>query len=145
MGKSVLLLLPLLAALSGCGVLEGFDPELNAVGKQVVSDWKQRPETAAAQFEYTHGLDADDRLVLQVMLEADRISDQVVDEFVQIARRDCWRGTWKSCSARYVVYSTDDPPYGDRRDSGKPVREGDVDLPPDLELVFGPRPERPKS
>lgn len=77
------------------------------------------------------------------MVKADAISDDVVDELVQIARRGCWRGTWKDCPARYVIYSTDDPPYADERDSGKPVREGDVDLGPELEHRFGPRPTRP--
>ncbi|MGW6935149.1 hypothetical protein ACWGE0_34155 [Lentzea sp. NPDC054927] len=138
----MLRLLPILLLLTGCSVLEGFDPELDAIGKQVVADWKQRPDVAAAQFEYTHGLDAGDSLRLEVMLKAEAITGPVVDEVVEVARRDCWRGTWKSCSASYVVYTTADPPYADKPESGKPVRNGKLDLPPELETSYGPRPTR---
>lgn len=124
-------------------MFESFHPEINAIGKQTVADWKQRQDVAAAQFEYTHGLDAGDSLSLQVMLKAESITSQSVDEVVEIARRNCWRGTWNSCSATYVVYSTDDPPYAEKPESGKPVRRGKVDLPPSLEASYGPRPTRP--
>lgn len=139
----MLRLLPILLLLTGCSVFESFHPEINAIGKQIVADWKQRPDVAAAQFEYTHGLDAGDHLSLQVMLKAEAITDSVVDEVVDIARRDCWRGTWDSCSATYLVYSTADPPYADKPGSGKPVRDGRVDLPAELEASYGPRPTRP--
>lgn len=145
MGCAALRLLPLLVLLAGCSVLEGFDPELNAVGKQVVAEWKQREDVAAAQFEYTHGLDAGDLLTLQVMVKAEAISDPVVDEIVEVARRECWRGTWKPCGPRFVVYSTQDPPYADKPDTGKPVREGTIDLQPELETSYGPRPTRPSK
>ncbi|MFS8098093.1 hypothetical protein LFM09_13205 [Lentzea alba] len=140
-------LVPVLAVLllTGCSVFESFNPLLNEIGKQIVADWKQRPDVAAAQFEYTHGLDAGDSLQVQVMLKAEEINDAVVDEVVEIARRDCWRGTWGSCSATYVVYTTADPPYADKPESGKPVRQGEVDLPPELEASYGPRPTRPSK
>jgi hypothetical protein len=131
--------------LAGCSVLEGFDPELNAVGRQVVADWKQRPDVAAAQFEYTHGLDAGDSLRLEVMLKAEAFTDPIVDEVVEVARRDCWRGTWKPCSASYLVYTTADPPYADKPESGKSVRNGNLDLPPELEASYGPRPTQPSK
>jgi len=139
----LVLVVALTGLLAGCGVLEGFDPEINAVGRQIVADWKQRQDVAAAQFEYRHGLDAGDSLSLEVMLKAETITDPAVDEVVEIARRDCWRGTWKSCSARYAVYTTDDPPYADKPESGKPVRQGTLDLPDELEASYGPRPTRP--
>lgn len=141
----MLRLLPIVLLLTGCSVFESFHPEINAIGKQTVADWKQRPDVAAAQFEYTHGLDAGDHLRLEVMLQAENLSSAVVDEVVEIARRNCWRGTWDSCSATYVVYSTDDPPYADKPESGKPVRHGKVDLPPELEASYGPRPPRPSK
>jgi hypothetical protein len=126
-------------------MFESFHPEINAIGKQTVTDWKQRPDVAAAQFEYTHGLDAGDHLSLQVMLKAENISDPVVDEVVEIARRNCWRGTWNSCSATYLIYTTADPPYADKPGSGKPVRQGKVELSPELEAGYGPRPTRPSK
>ncbi|MET9633179.1 hypothetical protein ABZX92_37545 [Lentzea sp. NPDC006480] len=46
------------------------------------------------------------------MLKAEKITDPVVDEIVEIACRECWRGTWET---------------------GEPVRDGKVDLPPELE------------
>lgn len=141
----MLRLVPILLLLTGCSVFESFDSEINGIGRQIVADWKDRQDVAAAQFEYTHGLDAGDSLRLEVMLKAEAITAPVVDEVVEIARRDCWRGTWKSCSASYAVYTTADPPYADKPDSGKPVREGKIDLPPELETSYGPRPTRPSK
>ncbi|MEV6240155.1 hypothetical protein [Lentzea sp. NPDC051838] len=141
----MLRLLPVLLLLTGCSIFESFNPQINAIGKQIVADWKQRPDVAAAQFVYRHGLDAGDSLGLEVMLKAESITDPVVDEVVEIARKDCWLGTWDSCSATYTVYTTADPPYADKPESGKPVRSGKVDLPPELETSYGPRPTRPSK
>ncbi|HEX8868734.1 MAG TPA: hypothetical protein VF821_23945 [Lentzea sp.] len=141
----MLRLLPILLLLTGCSIFESFNPQVNAIGKQIVADWEQRQDVAAAQFEYRHGLDLGDHLSLEVMLKADAISDRVVDEVVEIARKDCWLGTWDSCNATYTVYTTADPPYADKPETGEPVRRGNVDLPPELEASYGPRPTRPSK
>lgn len=137
--------LALTGLLAGCTIFEGFDADLNEIAKQTVADWKARPDVAAAQFEYTHGLDAGDSVSLQVMLKAESITDPVLDEVVGIAQRNCWRGTWKNCGATYAVYTTADPPYADKKGSGKAVRHGRLELPDDLETSYGPRPTRPSK
>ncbi|KJK52795.1 hypothetical protein UK23_02165 [Lentzea aerocolonigenes] len=129
--------------MSGCNLFEAYDPAINATGKQVVAEWKQRPEVAAAQFEYRHGLDAGGHLRLEVMLKAEAITDAVLDEIVEIARKDCWLGTPYDCYATYVIYTTDDPPYADKPGTGKWVRQGEVELTADMEASYGPRPARP--
>ncbi|MFI6098750.1 hypothetical protein ACIA8G_24615 [Lentzea sp. NPDC051213] len=139
----MLRLIPLLALLlTGCSALEGFDPEINAVGRQTVADWKQRSDVVAAQFEYKHGLDAGGSLKLEVMLKAEDSDDSKINELVELVERNCWR-TWKSCNASYTMYTTADPPYADVQGSGKPVREGRVTLTGEMESRYGPRPTRP--
>ena len=128
---------------AGCGVLESFDPEIDAVGRQIAADWKKLPAVAAAQYEYRHGLDAGQSMTVEVMLHADKVA--AADEAIEIARRDYWRGTWQNFGVGYLVYSTDDPPYADKPESGKPFRSGKVDLTDTLEASYGPRPTRPSK
>lgn len=133
------------ALLGGCTVFESFDAEIDAVGRQIVEDWKKLPSVAAAQYEYRHGLDLGQHMTVEVMLHADKATPAAVDEVVQIAQRDLWRGTWKDFGLGYLVYSTDDPPYADKKGSGRAVRQGDVELPDELVASYGPRPTRPSK
>lgn len=139
----MLRLLPIVLLLTGCSVLEGFDPAIDAVGKQIVADWKQRQDVAAAQYEYRHGLDQGNVLSVEVMLHADKITDAAVDELVEIAEHDCWRAGPRCSSLGYAVHTTADPPYADKPESGKAVRSGKVDFHQDLSELkakYGPRP-----
>ncbi|MFD4672254.1 hypothetical protein ACFWNN_21180 [Lentzea sp. NPDC058450] len=141
----MLRLLPVLLLLTGCGVLENFNADVNAVGKQIVADWKQRPDVAAAQFEYRHGLDLGESMRVEVLVHADKITATTVDDLVEIARRDYWRGTSSDVGVGYLVYSTDDPPYADKPGEAEPIGQGDIEFDGDLTASYGPRPTRPSK
>jgi hypothetical protein len=142
----VLRLLPiLLLLLTGCSVLENFHADVNSVGKQIVADWKQRPDVAAAQFEYRHGLDLGESMTVEVLVHADKITDTTVADLVEIAKRDYWRGTWRSVSTGYLIYSTDDPPYAAKRGQAKPIADGDITFEGDPAASYGPRPTQPSK
>lgn len=139
--------LALTGLVAGCGVLEGFDPEINAVGRQIVADWKERPDVAAAQFEYRHGLDLGESMSVEVLVHADKITDGTVRELLDIARRDYWRGTSRSVGTTYAVYSTGDPPYADKPGEAEPLDHGPLtfEAVTDPSASYGPRPTRPSK
>jgi hypothetical protein len=142
----MLRLLPvLLLLLTGCSVLEGFNADVNAVGRQIVADWRQRPEVAAAQFEYRHGLDLGESMTVEVMVHADKITESTVRDLVDIAKRDYWRGTWRDVGTGYLVYSTADPPYADKPGQAKPIADGRIEFDGDPAASYGPRPTRPSK
>ena len=91
----MLRLLPVLLLLTGCSVLENFNEDVNTIGRQIVAEWKQRPDVAAAQFEYRHGLDLGEHMTVEVMVHADKITATTVDDLVDIAERIYWRSTWR--------------------------------------------------
>lgn len=140
-----LVVIALTGLVAGCGVLENFNADVNAIGKQIVADWKQRQDVAAAQFEYRHGLDFGESLTVEVMVHADKITATTVDELVEIARRDYWRGTWRDVSTTYLVYSTDDPPYADKPGEAEPIGKGKIEFDGDPSASYGPRPTRPSK
>ncbi|MET8759296.1 hypothetical protein [Lentzea sp. NPDC004782] len=108
----MLRLLPvLLLLLTGCSVLEGFNTDVNAVGRQIVADWKQRPEVAAARFEYRHGLDLDldlgESMTVEVMVHADKIIESTLRDLVDIAKRDYRTGTGRRVDFRVLFTSAE--------------------------------------
>ncbi|WP_143466898.1 hypothetical protein [Lentzea kentuckyensis] len=141
----MLRLLPILLLLTGCSVLEGFNEDVNTIGRQIVAEWKQRQDVAAAQFEYRHGLDLGESMTVEALVHADKITDTTVDDLVEIAKRDYWRGTWRSVSTSYLVYSTDDPPYADKRGEAKPIAHGKITFDGDPAHSYGPRPTQPSK
>lgn len=118
------LVLVLVLLLTGCSFAGDVDPDIDAVGRKIVADWKQRPEVAEAWHRHTHDLlgPASSVMRLEVTLKAEAITDAVVDELVEIAVHNCWRGTWKDCNATYAVYTTADPPDVDKPGTVEPVR-----------------------
>ncbi|GLY53905.1 hypothetical protein [Lentzea sp. NBRC 102530] len=141
----MLRLLPVLLLLTGCGVLENFNADVNEVGRQIIAHWKERPDVAAAQFEYRHGLDQGESVTVEVLVHADKITPTTVDELVEIARRDYWRGTSRDVGAGYLVYSTDDPPYADKPGEAEPIGQGRIEFDGDPAASYGPRPTRPSK
>lgn len=141
----MLRLLPVLLLLTGCSVLENFNADINAIGEQIVADWRQRPDVAAAQFEYRHGLDLGESMTVEVLVHADKITDTTVGELVEIAKRDYWRGTWRDVRTGYLVYSTDDPPYADKPGEAEPIDQGDIEFDGDPAVNYGPRPTQPSK
>lgn len=137
--------LPILLLLTGCSVLENFNEDVNTIGRQIVAEWKQRPDVAAAQFEYRHGLDLGEHMTVEVMVHADKITKTTVDDLVDIAERIYWRGTWRDVGTGYLVYSTDDPPYADKPGEAKPIAKGDLAFDDDAEASYGPRPTQPSK
>lgn len=131
---------------AGCSVLENFDPETNAVGRRIVADWKQRPDVAAAQFEYRHGLDYGEHMWIEVMVHADKVTETTVDELLDIARRDLWLSIGGT-STDYAIYSTDDPPYADKPGEATPLAKGPLTFEgvTDPSASYGPRPTRPSK
>lgn len=138
-------LLALTGLLAGCGILENFNDDINAVGRQIVADWKQRPDVAAAQFEYRHGLDLGERLSVEVLVHVGQITEKTVPELVDIARLNYWRGTSRAVSTDYAIYSTDDPPYADKPGEAKPLDSGPLTFAgvTDPSASWGPRPTEP--
>jgi hypothetical protein len=141
----MLRLLPVLLLLTGCSVLENFNEDVNAIGRQIVADWKERPDVAAAQFEYRHGLDLGEHLTVEVMVHADQVTGTTVDDLVEIAERVYWQGTWRDVDAGYVVYSTDDRPYADKPGEAEPLAQGDLTFDGDPAASYGPRPTQPSK
>lgn len=141
----MLRLLPVLLLLTGCSVLENFNEDVNTIGRQIVAEWKQRPDVAAAQFEYRHGLDLGEHMTVEVMVHADKITGTTVDDLVDIAKRTYWRGTWRDVDTGYLVYSTDDPPYADKPGEAEPLAKGGLAFDGDPAASYGPRPTRPSK
>ncbi|MET9228522.1 hypothetical protein [Lentzea sp. NPDC003310] len=125
-----MLILGLLLSLSGCFGGGRTADQLTELGEQIVDHWEERPEVDDADYEFSQGLAPDAYyLRLEVTLKAEAVTDQVVDEIVEIGERDCWLGPWDTYYPTYVVRSTD----------GRELRSGTYYLPPELEQKWGPR------
>ncbi|MGI5504237.1 hypothetical protein [Lentzea sp. CA-135723] len=78
-------------------------------------------------------------------LDADKITATTVDDLVEIARRDYWRGTSRDIGAVYLVYSTDDPPCADKPGEAEPIGQGRIEFDDDPAAGYGLRPTRPSK
>ncbi|SFR29416.1 hypothetical protein SAMN04488564_11960 [Lentzea waywayandensis] len=120
----------MLLLLTGCVPESKTSRELEGLGEQIVDHWEARQEVADADYEYSQGLAPDDyHLRLEVTLKAEAVTDQVVDEIVEIGERDCWLGPWDTYYPTYVV----------RRTDGTEIRSGTFHLRPEMEQKWGPR------
>ncbi|MFD5827649.1 hypothetical protein [Lentzea sp. NPDC060358] len=129
--------------LVGCTATDQYHDDVDAVGKQIVADWKELPEVVGAEHEYRHGLDQGQVIYAIATVEEGSVQESV-EQLQEIARRDYWRGTSRNVSLTVSVYSDANPrvksPTGP--DNSVSRKRIELDDPAGLEKQYGPRPAR---
>jgi hypothetical protein len=139
--RKVLAVASLVLVLGGCNVTDQYYEEVDAVGKQIVADWKELPEVVNASYEYRHGLDQGQLLDVYATVP-DASVTSMAEQLEEIARRDYWRGTWRDISLDVRILSDANPPVEGKWNNDKVVRSKKVEFddPAALEKKYGPRP-----
>lgn len=143
--RKALAVFSLVFVVAGCNITDQYYEEVEAVGKQIVADWKELPDVKDASYEYKHGLDQGQQLQVNATVPAASVSS-VADQLEEIARRDYWRGTWWDVSLNVNIFSDANPPVEGKWNHDKVVHSKKIvfDDPAALEKKYGPRPEKKK-
>jgi hypothetical protein len=95
--------LSVLVLLVSCGGGEKesftFDKTNDELGKKIAADWQAVRGVAAATYEYRHAVDRQ-AISLRAALNPDVASDSLVQELIEIVKRDYWQ------SSADVVFSS---------------------------------------
>ncbi|MFS8098088.1 hypothetical protein LFM09_13180 [Lentzea alba] len=129
--------------LAGCNITDQYYEDVEAVGKQIVADWKELPEVVEAKYEYKHGLDQG-QVIHATATVRDESAATTVAKLEEIAQRDYWRGTWQNVSVSVNVFSDANPQTVSPTGSSKPYSQKRIELddPAALEKKYGPRPAK---
>lgn len=133
----------LVFVLAGCNITDQYYEDVEAVGKQIVADWKELPEVVDAEYEYRHGLDQGQVIYAMATVKDDAVQESI-EQLQEIARRDYWRGTWQDVSLHVSVYSDAKPRVKGPTGPDNSVSRSDIKLddPAALEKKYGPRPTK---
>jgi hypothetical protein len=125
-----------------------FDKVVDELGKKIVADWQAVPGVAAARYEYTHGLDLGQGIGLDAALKPEVASDALVQELVEIVKRDYWQST-ASAVIGAAMYRSEKIPDGPPADKSIIMYNGPIKINLDdqaqvdeLTKKYGPRPEK---
>jgi hypothetical protein len=143
----VAIVIILVAWLTGCNVTDQYQQNVDDVGKQIVTEWQQLPEVAAAEYEYTHGLDLGQQIQLRATVRAASASDATFEKLTEVAQKHYWQSGVRSISIWFSVYSSDNPRGVDPKNPVQPIHDERVDINfsdqsqvAELEKKYGPRP-----
>ncbi len=142
-GMRALIAVALAAMVSGCNVTDQSYPDVDAVGKQIVADWKELPEVVEAKYEYRHGLDQGQVLYVDATVKQEAVTTSV-ERLEEIARRDYWRGTSQNVTLHVAVFSEAKPPATGPTAPDNAVHRNRIELSDkaELEKKYGPRPAK---
>lgn len=88
--------LSVLVLVASCGGGEKesftFDKTNDELGKKIAADWQAVRGVAATTYEYRHAVDRQ-AISLRAALDPDVASDSLVQELVEIVKRDYWQST----------------------------------------------------
>ncbi|NKE62271.1 hypothetical protein FXN61_38230 [Lentzea sp. PSKA42] len=141
--RKVLAVVSLIFLLAGCNVTNQYYEEVEAVGKQIVADWRELPEVKDASYEYRHGLDQGQLLFAYATVPAASVTSVAV-QLEEIARRDYWRGTSLDVTLYVRIYSDANPPVQGQSNLDKIVHDKQIEFDDaaELEKKYGPRPKK---
>lgn len=141
--RKALAVVSLAFVLAGCNATDQYHEDVEAVGKQIVADWKELPEVVDAKYEYRHGLDQG-QVIYATATVRDETAEKSVGQLEEIAQRDYWRGTSQNISLHVNVYSDANPQTTSPTGSSKPYSQKRIELddPAALEKTYGPRPAK---
>lgn len=141
--RRVLAVSCLVFVLAGCNATDQYYQDVEAVGKQIVADWKELPDVVDAEYTYKHGLDQG-QIIYATATVRDESVDTSVGKLEEIAERDYWRGTWQNISLHVNVYSDANPRTVSPTGSSKSysTKKIEFDDPAALEKQYGPRPTK---
>lgn len=141
--RKALAVVSLAFVLAGCNITDQYHEDVEAVGKQIVADWKELPEVVDAEYTYKHGLDQGQLIYVTATVRDESVKTSV-EKLEEIAERDYWRGTWQNISLHVNVYSDANPETVSPTGSSKPysTKKIELDDPAALEMKYGPRPAK---
>ena len=88
--------LSVLVLVASCGGGEKesftFDKTNDELGKKIAADWQAVRGVAATAYEYRHAVDRQ-AISLRAALDPDVASDSLVQELIEIVKRDYWQST----------------------------------------------------
>lgn len=96
-----------LALLVSCGGGKAgsfFYQENDDLGKKILADWQTVPGVAAANYEYRHAIDRQ-AIGLHAALKPESASEALVQELVDIVKRDYWLSTTSLVFSAGIVRS----------------------------------------
>ncbi|MFD4672259.1 hypothetical protein ACFWNN_21205 [Lentzea sp. NPDC058450] len=101
-----------LALLTSCG--EGkesftFLKDDDDLGKKIEAEWRAVPGVAEARYEYTHSIDSSG-IGLNAALKPETASEELVQELVEIAKKNYWQSTTTVALAAGIVKGEVIPP-----------------------------------
>lgn len=141
----VLLVLALLAGCTGRPAVT-FDQSVEDLAKKIAADWKAVAGVADVRYEYRHGLDLGQSIGLDAALKPESASEAVVQELVEIAKRDYWQST-ASAAIGAAIYRSEKLPDGPAEDKSIIMFNGPIKIDvydqaqvDELTEKYGPRP-----
>jgi hypothetical protein len=140
-----------LVLLASCGGGEKesltFDKTNDELGKKIAADWQAVQGVAEATYEYRHAVDRQ-AISLRAALRPDAASESLVQELVEIVKRDYWQSTADVVFSSSMFRSTAIPetPVKDKSiimfDGPIKIDMYDKDQVAELTKKYGPRPEK---
>lgn len=143
--------LSVLVLLAGCSHGPTESEKINKVndelGKKIAADWRAVPGVAAVEYEYEHDISSSG-IGLKAALKPETASDALVQELVEIVKRDYWQST-TSLVFSAAIYRSNELPDGPAKDKSTIMFNGPVKIDTydekqvaELNGKYGPRPTK---
>jgi hypothetical protein len=124
-----------------------FDKANDELGKKIVADWQAVPGVAAVRYEYRHSISTQG-IGLDAALKPETASDALVQELVEIVKRDYWQSA-TSLVFGAAIYRSDVLPDGPAKDKSTIMFNGPIKIDiydqaqvDELNKKYGPRPTK---
>jgi hypothetical protein len=117
------------------------------LGKKIAADWQAVPGVAAVRYQYSHSISTMS-IGLDAALKPETASDALVQELVEIVKRDYWQSA-TSLVFGAAIYRADELPNGPAKDKSTIMFNGPIKIDiydqaqvDELNKKYGPRPTK---
>ncbi|MET9633175.1 hypothetical protein ABZX92_37525 [Lentzea sp. NPDC006480] len=140
-----------LAMLAGCGggmtESEKVNKANDELGKKIAADWQAVPGVAAVRYEYRHSVSTQ-AIGLDAALKPETASDALVQELIEIVKRDYWQSATDLVFSA-AIYRSNELPDGPTQDKSTIMFNGPIKIDmydkaqvAELNAKYGPKPEK---